>query len=155
MYTLTYYIYETLRISPPLEQSVLMTFLENVQIGHVHVLKGDPCLVSFYTLHHNPKEWQRPEEFLPERFDPMNPLSLAPSGKKRSPHSFCPFFGGRRTCLGKTVAELLAKVTLSMTTWNYELEFWDKEFYEKKPLFAFRMEDFVPMLIKINKRKLE
>ena len=31
------------------------------------------------------KEWQRPREFLPDRFDPNSPLFLTPDGKKRKP----------------------------------------------------------------------
>jgi cytochrome P450 len=58
----------------------------------------------------NPDEWQEPENFIPERFDPESPYYLTPKGTKRHPMSFGPFLGGRRICLGKSFAENIAKV---------------------------------------------
>ena len=56
-------------------------------------------------LHHNSKEWQRHDEFLPERFNPESYLFLTPDGKKRNPYSWLPFNGGQRICFGKSFAE--------------------------------------------------
>jgi len=61
--------------------------------------------VNFHGLHYNYKEWQRPHEFIPERFDNSNPLSRTPDGRKRSAVCWTPFFGGMRICFGKTFAE--------------------------------------------------
>ncbi|CDW77644.1 morn repeat protein [Stylonychia lemnae] len=43
-----------------------------------------PILVHFTLLHKNPKEWQEPDKFIPERFDPESPYFLTPDGKKES-----------------------------------------------------------------------
>lgn len=56
-------------------------------------------------LGHNPDEWQRPMDILPERFNHDNPLSLRPDGKKRNSYSSSPFHGGNRVCFGKPLAE--------------------------------------------------
>ena len=51
---------------------------------------------------------------MPERFDAESPWSLTPSGGKRNPHSFIPFLGGKRICVGKTFAENIGKVLVSI-----------------------------------------
>jgi len=86
--------------------------------------------VSFYGLHFNTNEWQRPREFLPDRFDPEHPLYLTPSGKKRNSASWCPFFGGQRICFGKTFAENDMKIIATYFTQYFDLEFVDKEKYK-------------------------
>ena len=63
-------------------------------------------------LHHNPTQWIEPKRFIPERFDPASRYFLAPDGRRRSPMSFSPFLGGKRICVGKTFAELVAKCVL-------------------------------------------
>ena len=83
---------------------------EDAKAGKYLLKKGTRVMVWIGGLHNNPAEWQRPREFLPERFDPESPLYLTPSGKRRSMYSFIPFFGGRRICLGKTFAELSMKI---------------------------------------------
>lgn len=51
-------------------------------------------------IHRNPEEYQRIDEFLPQRFDPNDPLYLTPGGKERHKGSFKPFAYGPRKCLG-------------------------------------------------------
>lgn len=80
-----------------------------MEIGNYTFKKGEKFGVSMMGLHFNSNEWQRPYEFLPERFDPNSDLFLTPAGKKRNPFSFFSFSGGRRICLGKTLAEYKLK----------------------------------------------
>ena len=80
-------------------------------------------------LHYNGNEWQRPKEFLPERFDMSSKLSLTPDGKKRSPMSWLPFNGGQRICFGKTFAEANLKIAVSYMTQYFDMEFVEKEKY--------------------------
>ena len=39
---------------------------------------------------------------------------MTPSGSKRQVYSFVPFFGGKRVCKGKTFAENIGKVLVSI-----------------------------------------
>ena len=71
-------------------------------------------MVNIRYLHNNPDEWQEPDSFIPERFDPTSKYYLTPSGKKRHPMSFGPFLGGRRICIGKTFAESIGRYLLTM-----------------------------------------
>jgi cytochrome P450 len=47
--------------------------------------------------------------------------------------SFGPFFGGQRICLGKTLAELMVRFTISLIMYHYEIRLSDKEQIENKP----------------------
>jgi cytochrome P450 len=77
-------------------------------------LKDSLIEIYIYGLHHNPEEWQDPEKYIPERFDPSSKFFLTPSGTKRHPMSYGPFLGGKRICLGKTFAENIVKCILPM-----------------------------------------
>lgn len=76
--------------------------------------------------HYNLEQWHRPEEFLPERFDPNNSELFFKPGttELRHPKSFIPFTFGPRNCLGQTLARLELKVLLSrfLTRVDYKIK---------------------------------
>ena len=96
---------EALRIQPPVYYSSTVRMTEDVVAGGLHIRRGDQMWIGMSHLCNNPQEWQQPSQFIPERFDNSNSISLTPSGKKRNPYSFSPFLGGVRICLGKTFVE--------------------------------------------------
>jgi cytochrome P450 len=74
---------------------------------------------------HDPDQWKSPEQFIPERFDHESPYYMKPDGTKRNPLAFSPFFGGRRVCLGKTFAEIVAKFVVNGLISRLKFEFED------------------------------
>ena len=133
---LTTIMQETLRIEPPVTLTSNLTVSETVTLaGKYTIPEGWPIVFNLFNLHRNPKEWQRPDEFLPERWDHSHPLYLTPDGKKRNPASFGPFLGGRRVCLGKTLAENLAKVFIPMIISLVDFKFQNDIYNQRKPLF--------------------
>ena len=98
-------------------------------------MKAETALyINIHGLHRNGKQWQRPDEFLPDRFDPSHQLSRTPSGEKRSSFSWLPFNGGKRICFGKTFAEFVMKIIITMVTQQFDLRFVDSEKYHSKNL---------------------
>jgi len=111
---------ESMRLYPP----AWITDRENLEddtIGKFHIRKDTLVGVSFYELHRNPKYWEQPNDFKPERF----------LGEERKKHAgaYYPFGAGPRMCIGLgfaiyemtlTVAFLLKKYKL--TTTNSELQ---------------------------------
>ncbi|XP_073936313.1 cytochrome P450 4A12B-like [Castor canadensis] len=105
-------IKEALRLYPPVpavvrELSKPVTFPDGRSLP-----KGIPVTLSFYALHHNPKVWPNPEVFDPSRF--------APDSARHS-HSFLPFSGGSRNCIGKQFAMNELKVAVALTLLRFEL----------------------------------
>lgn len=84
-------------------------------------------------LHRNPKEWQHPDKYIPDRFDPENPLFLTPEGKRRHPMSFAPFLGGKRICLGKTFVETISKIIGPTILYNFDFKAQNPKHLERKP----------------------
>lgn len=65
-------------------------------IGGHRVRRGTTVIVPVHTIHHDPRWWDDPAEFRPERFLPGAPR----------PHrsAYLPFGGGRRVCIGQSFA---------------------------------------------------
>ena len=95
--------------------------------GKYHIKKGDMLQVVLEAIHHDPAQWQRPTEFLPQRFDNKDPLSLTPSGTKRHVNSYIPFTGGSRVCFGKTLAERELKIFITMFTQKFDFKYEDEK----------------------------
>ncbi|NP_113793.2 cytochrome P450 4A12 [Rattus norvegicus] len=105
-------IKEALRIYPPVTAvsrmlSTPVTFPDGRSLP-----KGITVMLSFYGLHHNPTVWPNPEVFDPYRFAPES---------SRHSHSFLPFSGGARNCIGKQFAMNELKVAVALTLLRFEL----------------------------------
>ena len=90
-------ILETMRLFPP------VWFISRKAIGSVSVSghdfeEGDWAFLCTYLVQRNPDYWERPNDFVPDRFAPGYEL----------PHRYAwfPFGGGRHLCLGKALGEL-------------------------------------------------
>jgi cytochrome P450 len=68
-------------------------------------------------------------------------LYLTPDGKKRHPCTFIPFLGGRRTCLGKTLAEVVIKCFVSIIFSKMKFSIVNEEYYKRKPTTNFYAKD--------------
>ena len=69
----------------------------------------------------NPEQWQRADEFIPERFDSDSPYFLTPDGKVRSPVAYIPFSLGPRNCLGQVLALAELRSLFAYFVWNFRL----------------------------------
>jgi len=106
---------ETLRIDPSVRISTPHDISESITLGGVRVIKGQSLFIYLAYLQVNPEQWVEPLEYIPERWDPkVDKYYLTPAGKRRHPMSFSPFLGGRRVCIGKTLAESTAKCVLAV-----------------------------------------
>ena len=67
---LNYVIKETLRLDAPTVMSLLYYTKDEVEICGVPLSKGTMINTNMGYSHFNPREWQKPLAFIPERFDP-------------------------------------------------------------------------------------
>jgi len=106
---MTAVINETLRVRPvvPIVARMLQ---EDLQVGEYRLAKGTRVVPSIYLTNRNPRMYERPREFSPERF-----LDSAPET-----FSWIPFGGGIRRCIGASFA--LLEMKLMLRTMLTELE---------------------------------
>ena len=90
-------IEETLRLMPPAPGVFDRTTVKEEVFGDLVVPKGVRINTNSWVTHHNPDIWEKPDDFIPERFNPEEV-------KKRHPYSYMPFGLGRRQCMGKIFA---------------------------------------------------
>ena len=122
----------------------------DTKIGEFNIRAGDSLRVNIHGLHYNSSEWQRPTEFLPQRFDPDDPLFLTPNGNKRHSDSFVPFNGGKRICFGKTFAEIVVKIATLYMVELFNIEHLSEE-KDKYPLMHIGMVGDQEILLKLTK----
>ncbi len=104
---LTAVVHETLRVRPVVPIVVRM-LTQDFDVGDYRMPAGTRVVPSLYLTNRNPRAYERPEEFLPERF-------LGDEGgppRAINPFSWIPFGGGIRRCIGASFALLEMKVLL-------------------------------------------
>jgi cytochrome P450 len=77
--------------------------------------EGGVVLMSQYVVHRDPRWWERPDEFVPERW-----LS-SELAEKRPRYAYFPFGGGPRQCIGEAMAWLEAELLLATIAQRWRL----------------------------------
>ncbi|KAL0125643.1 hypothetical protein PUN28_004617 [Cardiocondyla obscurior] len=109
-------ILESLRLHPPVSTIDRYT-RQNYKIPDTDIVieKGTPIYISLYGLGTDPRFWDKPEIFNPDRFAEGNHI----------PDAYMTFGIGPRMCVGMKVGQLHAKVVLALLLRNYEI--WQTE----------------------------
>ncbi len=105
---------ETLRLYPPLWRFSRQVFEEKVVAG-VRIPKGTVMAVFPYCNHRDPKFWNDPNTFMPERFMKGPDTSFAK-------FAYIPFGHGVRFCIGKYFALMEALVIVPRILERYDLK---------------------------------
>jgi len=75
-------------------------------------------MINFFGLHYNPKGWNRPNEFLPERWtDPSIDEDRIPEERV-----YCPFALGKRSCFGRQFAMIEMITVLARILQKFHIE---------------------------------
>nr|AZR39408.1 cytochrome P450 [Agasicles hygrophila]UYD61984.1 cytochrome P450 307A2 [Agasicles hygrophila] len=106
-------IWETLRMaSSPIVPHVAST---DTEILGYNVPKGTMVFINNYDLNVSPNYWNKPDNFMPERF-----LSLA--GHVVKPNHFIPFSTGKRTCIGQRLVQCFSFVIITTLLQRYDVK---------------------------------
>jgi len=73
-----------------------------VELGPFSLQRGDIVLFSQFMTHHIPELFDRPDEFLPDRWETISP----------SPYAYLPFGAGPRMCVGAALGGMQLKISL-------------------------------------------
>jgi cytochrome P450 len=109
---------ETLRLYPSVSRNAKVAMTDEVLPNGIVVPKGVVVTWSAYAMGRNPRIWENPHEFIPERWL---------TDKLPTPFEFLAFNAGPRICLGKTLAELQGVFVLVSMLKNYSLVVQDLE----------------------------
>nr|ANY58149.1 putative CYP719 [synthetic construct] len=90
---------ETMRMKPIAPLAIPHKACKDTSLGGNKVDKGTKVMVNLHAIHHNPKVWNEPNRFKPERF-------LQLKDKKEMEQSYLPFSAGMRTCAGMELGKL-------------------------------------------------
>jgi cytochrome P450 len=106
-------IQETMRLYPPI-WGLIRTASKPDEIDGKEIKVGDRVVMFAYGVHHNPKYWDEPEEFRPERFI---------GNQKRVPYTYLPFGGGKRSCIGGAMSQVENTLALSILLRKFRPEY--------------------------------
>ncbi len=108
-------IQETMRLYPPIWGLIRVASKPDV-IGGKEIKPGDRVVMFAYGAHHNPKFWEEPEEFRPERW-------MAGAAKKQVKYSYLPFGAGKRSCIGGAMSQVENTLALSILLRRFRPEY--------------------------------
>lgn len=104
---------ETLRLYPP-AWIMSREALQDCEVGGYRVPAGTQLLISQWVMHRDPRFFDDPEEFKPERW--TDELT------KRLPrYAYLPFGGGARVCIGSSFAMMQTMLVLATVAQKYKM----------------------------------
>ncbi len=106
-------IEESLRLYPP-AYFIDRVNKEDDEFEGVFIPKGSNLLFSVLEIHSNPKYWEQPEKFMPERFYNVKPSEY--SGQ------YFPFGAGPRMCIGNNFAMYEMVLAIAEIVKKYKIE---------------------------------
>ena len=119
---------EAMRLYPPAWLTGRRA-LEETSIGEYPVRKGELVLVSQYVTHRNPRYWDDPDRFDPERWI---------AGPPKAKFAYFPFGGGNRLCIGERFAWLELVFAVATIVRRVTFERVDALDVEPEPLVTMR-----------------
>ena len=133
-------IAESMRLYPP-AWAVGRYAVEDHELGGYAIPAGSTVLSSQYILHRDPRFWDSPNEFLPERWDAQ---SVKEAGQK---NIYFPFGGGVRRCIGESFAWAEGILLLAGVARKWKLSLVPGQRIETKPMITLRPKFGMRMLI--------
>lgn len=142
-------IKETLRVHPP---GPLLSWArlakEDVHVDGKLVPAGTTAMVNMWAITHDPRVWEDPLEFRPERF-------LGPNGSEfpifGSDLRLAPFGSGRRSCPGKALA--MATVSFWVATLLHEYKWVPATRVDLSEVLRLSCEMAEPLTVKLFPRR--
>ena len=105
---------ESLRLYPP-AFGVVREAVNDCEIGGYPIPKGATLAMFQYSVHRDPRFFNRPEEFLPERWEKDFAKTLPRC-------AYFPFGAGPRLCIGNTFAQAEVPMLLATIAQKFQLK---------------------------------
>ncbi|KAL1966197.1 hypothetical protein VTN77DRAFT_4749 [Rasamsonia byssochlamydoides] len=110
-------INEALRLAPPILFNLQRYPPKGgIKIGDVYIPEGTVCCIGAYQLHHDPRNFPQPDDFIPERWT-SRPELVA------NKNAFVPFTMGPYMCPGRSIAMMEMRSVIARTVQKYDISF--------------------------------
>ncbi|XP_058112251.1 cheilanthifoline synthase-like [Magnolia sinica] len=107
---------EVFRMKPIAPLAIPHKTVNDTTLTGLKIDKGTAVIVNIYAVLNDPKVWNEPERFMPERFLNENARSAGMAMER----SFLPFGAGRRICAGMDLGKLQVGLTLANLINSFE-----------------------------------
>jgi cytochrome P450 len=107
---------ELFRLYPPAPLGISHECMKDTTLQGYEFVAGTRLYLNIYAIHRDPKWWENPLEFDPERFIKNPDISM-----KGNYFHFIPFGVGRRQCPGISLAVLFVQLGLARLVQGFEL----------------------------------
>jgi len=135
-------IKEAMRLYPPAWIMSRRT-VEAVTIGGYAIPRNSAIIISPYVMHHDPRYFDEPERFNPERFD-------ADFDQRVPRYAYFPFGGGPRICIGNAFAMMEAQVVLATMVQRCRLSLVPGQQIMPRPLVTLRPKGQIQMRVEVR-----
>jgi beta-ring hydroxylase len=110
-------INESMRLYPQ-PPVLIRRALEPVTLDGYKIDAGTDFFISVWNLHRNPRLWENPDKFDPDRF----PIDQKMPNEITENFAYLPFGGGQRKCVGDQFALFESIITLAMVCRRFDFE---------------------------------
>jgi cytochrome P450 len=121
---------ESMRLYPP-AWAIGRMALNDFEIGGYAVPKNSLVLMSPFVMHHDPRYFEDPSRFDPERWTPE-------ARETRPQFSYFPFGGGPRRCIGEGFAWMEGILLLATMAQDWQMRLVPNHPVELKPVMTLR-----------------
>jgi cytochrome P450 len=134
---------ETLRLYPT-AWAIGREAVRDTRIGGQHVARGTTVLIVPWVIHRDPRFFEAPDEFRPERW--------SDGQAERLPrYAYVPFGGGQRVCIGSSFAQLESLLVLTSIARRFRLSLVDaSQPVEPWPVVTLRTREDVSMRLEVR-----
>lgn len=130
---------EAMRLYPPV-WAMTRTALKDFEIGGYHVPARSTVVMSQWVTHRDPRYYDEPERFLPDRW-------LDERYKSAPRFSYFPFGGGPRICIGASFATTEAALVLATVAQKYQLRLASDQPVEPTPSITLRPRNGITVVL--------
>jgi cytochrome P450 len=131
---------ESMRLYPPV-WAFGREATEDCEIGGYHVPAGTQLIMSQWVTHRDPRYFENPEKFRPERWSEGSIEGLPK-------YAYFPFGGGPRLCIGQSFAKMETVLLLTTIAQKFGLTLAQGQRIAPQPSITLRPKNGVPMVIK-------
>ncbi|GAA0133744.1 cytochrome P450 [Paenibacillus sp. YSY-4.3] len=135
---------EVMRLRPPVWW-ISREANQDCEIGEFHIPAGSEIGISQWVMHHDPKYFEDPLTFKPERWDNRE------NREKHLPkYAYFPFGGGPRVCIGNQFAMMEAILLVATIAQRFQLELVNDHPVALEPSITLRPKDGIKMILRMR-----